>query len=172
MHWCKFFLFENQKHNFTHENACHLFRTIVDSAAIPRRRLVRRSPRNIVIRCVREWLCKPPGIILATVLNSLFPGGSQGAGGDLRQAADTCFVEESEGMYLNQVENTEWCNLLFMLMVKGLQWGPEFRTGHEKTVSTWPCLYMNIEQAHKPRNAMAPYPKILTQQWLTCRCNY
>ena len=46
-------------------------------------------------------------IILATVLNLLFPGGSQGAGGDLRQAADTCFVEESEGMYLNQVENTE-----------------------------------------------------------------
>ena len=105
--------FENQKHNFTHENACHLFRTIVDSAAIPRRRLVRRSPRNIVIRCVREWLCKPPGIILATVLNSLFPGGSQGAGGDLRQAADTCFVVERLEMNhtMMLLDNIRWRNI-------------------------------------------------------------
>ena len=39
-------------------------------------------------------LCEPLCIILATVLNLLFPGGSQGAGGDLRQASDSCFVVE------------------------------------------------------------------------------
>ena len=71
------------------------------------------EPQKYCYKVCACKLCEPLCIILATVLNLLFPGGSQGAGGDLRQASDTCFVVERPEMNhtMMLLDNIRWRNI-------------------------------------------------------------